>query len=52
MTGDRQGLGVDGKVLGEHRAAGVRPLFMEVIEAEGMELAKEIFSPRPGKGRR
>jgi pilus assembly protein CpaF len=40
---ERHGLGPDGRVLGRHRSTGVRPLFMETIEAEGIDLPPEIF---------
>ena len=43
---ERLGMGADGKVLGRHRATGVRPLFMDLIEAEGIDLAPEIFMNR------
>ena len=35
----------EGKVIGEHTAAGVRPLFMDILEAEGYELSADIFMP-------
>jgi pilus assembly protein CpaF len=40
---ERHGLSPEGKVLGRHRSTGVRPLFMETIEAEGIDLPAEIF---------
>ena len=43
---ERHGIGPDGKILGRHRATGVRPLFMELLEAEGIDLAPEIFLSR------
>jgi hypothetical protein len=43
-------VGPDGKVIGEHLATGVRPLFMEIVEAEGIDLSAEIFAaPRMGR---
>ncbi|NLO74594.1 MAG: CpaF family protein [candidate division WS1 bacterium] len=47
---ERRGVGPDGKVIGEHLATGVRPLFMEIVEAEGIDLSAEIFAaPRMGR---
>lgn len=46
FTYERRGLGSDGQVLGQHKATGVRPLFMETIEAEGIDLPTEIFMNR------
>lgn len=45
---ERTGIGEGGKVLGEHMPTGARPLFMDIIEAEGLELSAEIFTPPEG----
>jgi len=42
----RQGIGKDGRVLGVHTPTGVRPLFMDVLEAEGIELPPDVFTPK------
>ena len=31
--------------IGEHTAAGVRPLFVDILEAEGYELPADMFMP-------
>ncbi len=41
----RHGVDSDGKVIGEHTATGVRPLFIDILEAEGYELPAEVFAP-------
>ncbi len=46
FTFERHGVGEDGRVIGRHRATGVRPLFMDLIEAEGLDLPAEIFMSR------
>ncbi len=40
----RRGVADDGTVLGNFEATGVRPLFMEAINARGIELPPDIFS--------
>ncbi|MDB5428365.1 MAG: type secretion system protein [Phenylobacterium sp.] len=41
----RQGLGKDGVVKGEYETTGVRPRFMDVLAARGMELPSITFTP-------
>jgi pilus assembly protein CpaF len=41
----RHGFDKDGRIVGEHVPRGIRPLFMEKIEAEGLRLGPEIFEP-------
>lgn len=41
----RHGFDKDGRIVGEHVPRGIRPLFMEKIEAEGQQLGPEIFEP-------
>lgn len=36
----------DGKVIGEFRATGVRPKFLEELKTAGVELPAEYFDPR------
>lgn len=50
-----EGLGPDGKVLGQMRATGLRPMFTPKLEAAGFKLAADVFLPPagarpPGKG--
>jgi pilus assembly protein CpaF len=42
----RHGFDKDGRIVGEHVPRGIRPLFMEKLEAEGLRLGAEIFEPR------
>ncbi|MBU0611403.1 MAG: CpaF family protein, partial [Armatimonadetes bacterium] len=41
----REGFDKDGRIIGSHVPRGIRPLFMEKIEAEGLQLGAEIFEP-------
>lgn len=41
----RHGFDKDGRIVGEHIPRGIRPLFMEKIEAEGIKLGPEVFEP-------
>lgn len=41
----RHGFDKDGRIIGEHLPRGIRPLFMEKLEAEGLHLGAEIFEP-------
>jgi pilus assembly protein CpaF len=41
----RQGLSKDGKVLGDYETTGVRPRFMDILAARGMELPSVTFAP-------
>ena len=43
---ERHGMSTEGKIIGQHKATGVRPLFMDLIEAEGIDLPAEIFMNR------
>jgi len=45
FTFSRRGIDADGKVIGEHTATGVRPLFVDILEAEGYKLTADIFTP-------
>jgi pilus assembly protein CpaF len=40
---DQTGLGADGKILGEMKPTGIRPLFTPRLEVVGFKLAGEIF---------
>ena len=42
---EQQGIDKDGRVLGFHRATGVRPKFTERLIRAGIELGPEIFDP-------
>jgi len=41
----REGIGENGKVLGEMRPMGIRPKFMEVLKARGIDLPSSLFDP-------
>jgi len=45
FTFKRQGIDKEGNVIGEHAATGVRPLFMDILEAEGYQLSADVFMP-------
>lgn len=49
---DATGIGQDGKILGELRATGIRPIFSPRLEAAGFKLSGEIFMPPAGSHRR
>ncbi|MGZ5985370.1 MAG: CpaF family protein [Caulobacteraceae bacterium] len=41
----RKGRGPDGAILGDYETTGVRPKFMELLSARGIELSSAIFAP-------
>jgi pilus assembly protein CpaF len=41
----RRGVDEDGKIVGEFRATGIRPKFLEVIQTMGITLPQELFNP-------
>jgi len=41
----RQGIDEDGNVIGRHTAIGVRPLFVDILQAEGYDLSADVFTP-------
>jgi len=43
----REDFSPDGKIIGHHEPCGVRPLFMERMEVEGVKFSWEIFEPKP-----
>jgi pilus assembly protein CpaF len=43
---EKQGLDPEGKVIGQFRASGVRPKFLEMIHMAGIHLPSEIFAVR------
>jgi pilus assembly protein CpaF len=47
---EQTALGQDGKVIGELRATGIRPIFGPKLEAAGFKLSGEIFMPSNGMG--
>ena len=49
---DATGIGQNGKILGELRATGIRPIFSPRLEAAGYKLSGEIFMPPPSSGQR
>lgn len=49
---DQTGVGPDGKIAGELKATGIRPIFSPRLEAAGFKLSGDIFMPSsrsPGK---
>jgi pilus assembly protein CpaF len=42
-----EGLDADGKVIGQLRATGLRPIFTPKLEAAGFRLPADIFSSGP-----
>ncbi|HEX9797056.1 MAG TPA: CpaF family protein [Anaerolineales bacterium] len=40
---DETGIGQDGKVIGAHKATGIRPMFGPRLEAAGFKLGPEVF---------
>jgi pilus assembly protein CpaF len=45
---EQTGLGENGKILGELKATGIRPIFGPRIEAAGLKLGAELFMPPGG----
>ncbi len=45
FTFDQQGIDADGRVVGFHRATGVRPKFTERLARAGIHLSSEVFDP-------
>jgi pilus assembly protein CpaF len=45
---EQTGLGEKGKILGELRATGIRPIFNPRLEAAGFKLGAEVFMPPGG----
>jgi pilus assembly protein CpaF len=46
------GVGQNGKILGELKATGIRPIFSPRLEAAGIKLGGDIFMPPSGGGQR
>jgi len=49
---EQTGTAKDGKILGDLKATGIRPIFSPRLEAAGFKLSGEIFMPSGGMGRR
>jgi pilus assembly protein CpaF len=45
FTFDQKGVDAEGKVLGRHRATGIRPRFTERLKAAGIDLPPQVFDP-------
>jgi len=43
---EREGFAPDGNIIGHHVPCGVRPLFMDRMESEGITFSWEIFDPQ------
>jgi pilus assembly protein CpaF len=48
---DQTGVGKDGKIIGELKPTGIRPLFSPQLEASGYKLSAEIFMAPIGSRR-
>jgi pilus assembly protein CpaF len=42
------GVDENGRVVGEHVPTGILPKFLNVIDAEGIQLSREVFFPKGG----
>jgi pilus assembly protein CpaF len=49
---EQTGVAQGGKILGELRATGIRPIFSPRLEAAGYKLSGDIFMPPPSTQRR
>ncbi len=49
---EQTGVGQNGKIIGELKPTGIRPLFMPRLEAAGFKLGAEIFMPSSSAGQR
>jgi pilus assembly protein CpaF len=49
---EQTGIGQDGKIIGELKATGIRPLFTPRLEAAGLKLGAEVFMPPAGANQR
>ena len=47
---EQTGVGEKGKIIGELRATGIRPIFTPRLEAAGFKLGAEVFMPSGGLG--
>ena len=45
---EQTGIGQEGKILGELKPTGIRPIFGPRLEAAGFKLGAEIFMPSGG----
>jgi len=45
---EQTGIGENGKIIGELKATGIRPIFSPRLEAAGFKLGAEIFMPPGG----
>jgi pilus assembly protein CpaF len=43
---DQTGVDADGKVVGEHKPSGLRPLFMDRLQRAGLNLPANVFIPK------
>lgn len=44
-TFEREGFDANGRIVGRFRSTGIRPIFMNLLEAEGVTLSADIFEP-------
>jgi pilus assembly protein CpaF len=45
FTFEQTGVAPDGRVLGQFRATGIRPQFVERLRTHGVTLADDLFNP-------
>ncbi len=49
---DQTGVDAEGKVMGTFRPTGIRPKFMQKLEAQGIKIPLEVLPPRSDAGMR
>jgi pilus assembly protein CpaF len=49
---EQTGIGQEGRILGDLKPTGIRPIFGPRLEAAGFKLSSEIFIPPGGMGTR
>jgi pilus assembly protein CpaF len=49
---EQTGIGKEGRILGDLKPTGIRPIFGPRLEAAGFKLSSEIFIPPGGMGNR
>ncbi|HEY4719457.1 MAG TPA: CpaF family protein, partial [Candidatus Methylomirabilis sp.] len=47
---EQEGIDKEGRVLGFHRATGVRPMFAERLESAGIQVDPKVFDPSRRQG--
>jgi pilus assembly protein CpaF len=47
---EQTGVGANGKIVGELKPTGIRPIFSPRLEAAGFKLGGDVFMPSGGSG--